>query len=362
MQIETIKRVLLQDSDEADDTQKGAVLLRLYAIIMCIYLLAVLVTFSGVGQIFILKTAGPCFAMYCLSLYMTYKTTVRNASIVTFMTTVFLAVIMVYLLGWDCGVQHFLFALVVFCFLINAQFIKTNIAATVALCICRIILYFYSKMNIPWYVMNDTVSVVLQILNTVTIFALMIMMIAIFSQNAIETDKKLMLYNEKLQKLASLDPLTKLRNRRSILQYINECVDQYQQGTISHITLAMGDVDHFKKINDTYGHEIGDLVLKQVANAFDEFMQGKGCVGRWGGEEFLFVFPNYDGEATFAQMNDLQKIIKKLPSVSDAHAIKVTVTWGVEEYSDMDGISATLNVADRKLYKGKEAGRDRIIY
>lgn len=175
-------------------------------------------------------------------------------------------------------------------------------------------------------------------------------------------DRKLVEYNEKLEQLASQDPLTGLRNRRSTLQYVEHCVRQYENAASIALSVAIGDIDHFKLVNDNYGHENGDLILKQVSNIFTEFMKGKGCVGRWGGEEFLLVFPGMNGDEAMAQLSRLQHMIRTMPSISDEEHITVTMTWGLEEYSERNGVAETINKADKKLYIGKEAGRDRIIY
>lgn len=362
MQRKKLKDFLFKDVQNENETKKGAVLLRLYSMIMCIYLLAVLLTFIWVGKIFILSIAIPCFAVFCLSVYMTYSDRTRYASWSTFVATMLWILSMVHLLGWDCGVQHFLFVLVAYCFILNTRSQKANVGIAVGLCLCRIGLYFYTKGHIPEFVMDGLVSSVLQILNTVTIFTLFVVMIGAFSKDANEMDRKLVVYNEKLKEMASVDPLTGLRNRRSILQYADKCVSQYNKGMSLALSVAIGDIDHFKQINDTYGHENGDIVLRQVSNIFMEFMKGKGYVGRWGGEEFLFVFPGLNGDEALVQLSKLQQQIRNMPSISEKENITVTMTWGLEEYSDRSGLAATINEADKKLYIGKEAGRDRVIY
>lgn len=89
-----------------------------------------------------------------------------------------------------------------------------------------------------------------------------------------EMEQKLVQYNEKLHKLASLDPLTGLLNRRSMREYLEKRIKAYNDGHVESMALAIGDIDYFKKINDTYGHECGDIVLKK-AGCFVYGMYGR---------------------------------------------------------------------------------------
>lgn len=112
----------------------------------------------------------------------------------------------------------------------------------------------------------------------------------IFTKDAQKMEQKLVRYNTKLQKLASVDALTGLWNRRSMWEYIRAVEYDYEVGNAGFVSIAIADIDFFKKINDTYGHDAGDKVLKAVAGLFMDKMKTYGRVCRWGGEESCLYF------------------------------------------------------------------------
>ena len=172
---------------------------------------------------------------------------------------------------------------------------------------------------------------------------------------------KLQEYNQELRKMADLDPLTKLMNRRSVTEDLNALIKNYRNNG-NPVSISIGDIDLFKKINDTYGHDCGDYVLKEISEMFVKFMEGKGIVGRWGGEEFLFIFSQMNGDDAFNELENLREQIECRDLCFNAHHIKITMTFGLEEFCIQDGIEDTIKGADEKLYLGKESGRNKVVY
>lgn len=175
------------------------------------------------------------------------------------------------------------------------------------------------------------------------------------------SEEKILKYSRKLERLATTDPLTKLQNRRGMINHIEELVSGNQTAG-NMLTVAIGDIDFFKHINDTYGHDAGDYVLETIAKIMNEFMESKGMVARWGGEEFLFSFENINGDYAFEEMSKLLHLIERYEFSFNGTPIKVTMTFGLEEYDDNLGVDKVISKADEKLYMGKEQGRNRVIY
>ena len=160
-----------------------------------------------------------------------------------------------------------------------------------------------------------------------------------------------------LERMASTDQLTGLINRRELLRLIEREMTVFKRYK-NDLTIAMIDIDHFKKINDTYGHLEGDNVLIQVAQTLSETMREADLVGRYGGEEFLIVMP-------FTSSEDAHVIIERCRSnVEDLiigdFKIKVTISAGISAIVN-DDAEATIALADENLYKAKMAGRNRIV-
>lgn len=164
-----------------------------------------------------------------------------------------------------------------------------------------------------------------------------------------------------LQKLISNDPLTGLFNRRAGRAELAKCIDRASGTNSEYVTVALGDIDFFKTVNDRYGHECGDLVLVTVAEMFTEHIKEQGCAIRWGGEEFLLIYQKDEKDA-LAELETLQKELEDYIFEYEEHRFRVTMTFGLVQYMPGQTIDELVKAADDLLYLGKEGGRNRIIF
>ncbi len=162
-----------------------------------------------------------------------------------------------------------------------------------------------------------------------------------------------------LRRLIETDTLTELFNRRSGTRKIKGVIAKAEE-TGTPFCVSIGDIDFFKKVNDTYGHEAGDVVLKAVSNALREHMLTCGFVARWGGEEFLLVFDHNDLDDSTASLNALLEKIRALEIPYGEQVIKVTMSFGVttDPTATYDKL---LRDADTNLYVAKTNGRNRVV-
>ena len=155
------------------------------------------------------------------------------------------------------------------------------------------------------------------------------------------------------------DALTFLPNRRQIIADLQREVnfsDRY--GT--PLAISMVDIDHFKKINDTYGHTTGDEVLRSLAGELRNHIRHPDTIGRYGGEEFLIVLPHSPLKAAMEQANRLCKYARSLLIKAGEHEIAVTISLGIAQYQiHNEDWESLLNRADRALYQAKNNGRDQ---
>lgn len=163
-----------------------------------------------------------------------------------------------------------------------------------------------------------------------------------------------------LREMVERDMLTKLYSRR-----IGEIkLKEVQTEALEHGTsfsVAIGDIDFFKKFNDTYGHDCGDRVLKEVASIISRKMMGKGFAVRWGGEEFLIIYENADLEAAKKQLEELREEIIAQKLQYNDETLSITMTFGVVEGSKDADIAQSIKCADDLLYQGKMNGRNQIV-
>ena len=164
---------------------------------------------------------------------------------------------------------------------------------------------------------------------------------------------------EEKRKLAATDFLTKLDNRRSLDTVVPSMI-KYAKDMGRSLAVAMIDIDHFKAVNDTHGHGIGDEVLKYISTILkDSFRQGD-LIVRNGGEEFCVILDNIDKEKSIQVLELLRKKIETTPFKDEKITINITVSIGLF-YGLKDTIDEMLHEADLKLYKAKDEGRNRLV-
>lgn len=161
---------------------------------------------------------------------------------------------------------------------------------------------------------------------------------------------------ERLKQLATTDTLTGIYNRRYFDEALESEINRSARFS-TPFTLIMFDIDHFKRINDTFGHQSGDLVLVQLAQVVRRAIRTTDLFARWGGEEFIILCPNCDLEAGRLLAEKLRMLIKQQQFADAGH---VTCSFGVACHAHGDGMDSMLKKVDRCLYHAKASGRNRV--
>jgi diguanylate cyclase (GGDEF)-like protein/PAS domain S-box-containing protein len=169
------------------------------------------------------------------------------------------------------------------------------------------------------------------------------------------------LLQSKLREQAIRDPLTNVFNRR----YLEETLERELSRAAREnypVCIIMIDLDHFKRVNDTYGHEAGDLVLKAIAEALTEQCRRGDFACRYGGEEFVIVMPNITLETAYARAENLRQALTLLSVPYEYYNLSVTISMGIACYPENGQTrESILRAADQAMYAAKEAGRDHIL-
>jgi len=160
-----------------------------------------------------------------------------------------------------------------------------------------------------------------------------------------------------LREQATKDSLTKLWNRRSIFEFLDQTLLRARR-EVSRVSVLMVDADHFKLINDTYGHFTGDQVLAEVAARFAHLMRIYDFAGRYGGEEFVIVLPGCSLADALKRAEDFRRAIVENPMLTDSGPVTVTCSFGVAEDSGTASAEELIHKADEALYCAKKAGRN----
>lgn len=257
-------------------------------------------------------------------------------------------------MGYSAGYHFYCASLIPLSFYMEylAHVLKTRKVNALLMSAVLVIIYLactsYTLINGPVYEVDPVFTFRCMIGNALGVFCFLIGYTNLVNKLVRSSE-------EQLSEVALKDQLTELFNRHYIMTYMEEL---YQKMP-SDQWAAMIDIDDFKDINDTYGHHGGDYVLMTLAHIMREVCEG--CViARWGGEEFLVVA---DGATQNSKMLEtLRRTINETTFAFDEQTIPVSVTIGVSVYEEGQSIDQWIRSADRKLYVGKNNGKNQVVY
>jgi diguanylate cyclase (GGDEF)-like protein len=257
-------------------------------------------------------------------------------------------------LGYDYGFHLYCFSMIPTMFVAEYMSYKLKKRSLWAFNVSILIAFFYlictgyvASFGPVYEVNSKTASAFFWIFNAMTVFGFLIFYSKYLIYSIIKSE-------EKLSEIAHSDRLTQLYNRHYMLQQL-EAVCEMDKDCF----LAMADIDFFKKINDTYGHNAGDEVLKNVSSIIKS--ECSECIiARWGGEEFL-IFSASELSNGKEMLESLRKKIEETIIEFDNHSIHTTVTIGMAIKKSGQTVELWIQEADNKLYTGKNNGRNRVI-
>ena len=351
-------QLICKDTGGQNESPILIAVVRILTLTMIVYSLANSILFVVASHI-----SGIIFCLMCMVIFIAifalsyYRGTFVSYCILN--VCILLWVIAnVHMFGWGIGVQTYIFVLVVFCFFAKYKHTPAKIVYIMVLLALRLYLYFYCQTNSPSISITPEMNNLFQLVNSVAIFWSLSLTAYFFSTDTQALEGKLMEYNEQLKRQASIDPLTGLNNRRSTMEYLEQLLENAED----QISICLCDIDFFKRVNDTYGHDIGDVVLQKIAETFRKELPQGSFISRWGGEEFLLIFPHSNGDEANYALSILRSEIKAIVFDGGSESFSVSMTFGLVEYDFHSDLTTILKEADEKLYHGKESGRDRIIY
>ncbi len=168
------------------------------------------------------------------------------------------------------------------------------------------------------------------------------------------------LYHEEIYRLTTVDGLTQIFNKRYLLETLEREISRCRRYGRA-LSMLLLDIDHFKQVNDTYGHLAGDFVLKQLASLIKGRVRREDVFGRYGGEEFALIVPELELPGAASVAEKLRQLVEEQNFIFEDQYIPLTVSVGVAEAAGMDlEMADLLKAADARLYEAKSAGRNRV--
>lgn len=163
-----------------------------------------------------------------------------------------------------------------------------------------------------------------------------------------------------LESTARTDYLTSLLNRRAMMQRLEQEVSRFKRQN-QPFSIVMIDLDYFKAINYTYGHPAGDQLLIQISDLLRLGVRDTDEIARWGGEEFMILFPDTDFDMAVELAHRLNKCVVKKEFKIEGNSVKITASFGVALYSGQQHLQNLLKEVDDCLYEAKERGRNLVV-
>lgn len=266
-------------------------------------------------------------------------------------------------LGWQFGFAQYIIAIIpvgfYICYTLSINRRKMTIAtisavfSAVAFLVCKFISFFGEPVV---SLDNVVLELALYVFNSVCTFSFLIIFSLVFLFEIKLSSNQLKHQNAILDKLASTDPLTGLYNRRSMDVFLTQAVE-----TDSNFALIMCDIDDFKKVNDTYGHDFGDVVLKGVAGITAGQVKEQGYVCRWGGEEILILLNNASEESSFRIAENIRRNVANRVFDLNEKWIHCSLTLGIALHNSEEAVEDTITRADYNLYCGKRNGKNVVV-
>ncbi len=354
-----LRQLLNKETIHENESKKMPVLIRKLCLVLIAYFACNVLALAIMGQVVAMAGNFVFGLLYFVILIQSYRVHKLTTVWSFILITAIWGFTMLCLFGFNSSFQVFpAFLIIIFFFAINEHFAAKVIFSVILFGIYMFMFNLFGDTD-PFldpgmagqkYIRDATMFVVLLCI-CISVYT--------FSNESQSLEGKLIEYNKKLKEKANTDPLTGLNNRGMAMEYLEDFARKADEMICS---ICICDIDHFKRVNDSYGHDIGDLVLKAVARVLMNCTVDKGFVARWGGEEFFIAFPNMNGDDAVSVLYTIQSELRKTVVMSGDQKIRVTLTYGLTEYDKNMPLNQNIKDADNKLYMGKEQGRDRIMY
>ena len=357
--LEDIKSIFTKDTASEGESAKLLIVFRLliasiflYALVGVIYCICISRMDAALGFVAFM-------IIYGLMFICSYYAKTAPLIIISHLISLCCVIGAFLLLGPSVSVQNFFVVLVVMCFFseYGHYFIKGIFTVLVFCAYYFLQAHFSHVIGIMPFQLSD--KMFFEFMNISVSFWCIAIVCYVYSKDSQHLEGKLIEYNKILQQQASTDTLTGLHNRRSANDFIEKLIKKNDE---KGFCVCMCDIDFFKKVNDSYGHDIGDRVLAGVAQSLVDNVTEDCLVSRWGGEEFLIVFPNMNGDEARSILDKIRSRIKKMEFDTGTKVFSITITYGLAEYGFDGNAEAVVKEADDKLYIGKENGRDQIVF
>ena len=276
----------------------------------------------------------------------------RLAALLLFVEVTAHAVLAVHILGWHSGFHYYLIPVIPFLMFHDQLATRTVVIGSTFVAALYVVLRATTFELEPSWIRPDVMMWV-GYLNILVPFLALAVISIYFRFASLDVERRMAM-------LAMTDALTKLPNRRRMREILEAERVRFARGGRT-FGIILGDVDGFKQINDTQGHECGDHALRELAAVLRSVLRAQDAVARWGGEEFLFLLPETDLAGAQTAAEKLRAAVERAGLTYGGKPLTLTMTFGVAVFSPDASVDDCLRYADEALYVGKEHGKNRVV-
>lgn len=330
-----------------------ALLLRSACVLALVVHIAFAALFYQNGAMEMVRFNVGSVCCFMLAAWLIKRQRVATAMILMGTEVVLHAITAVIVLGWDTGFHYYLILTIPVILASAFTNWRIKVILSTAVTLTYVVIDLRYRNALPMHFLDRTTLASLHTFNLVTVLTVLSGLTTIYVRLINQAEAR-------LHELATTDSLTGLMNRRCMM----DALEREQARRVRKpgpMALMLVDIDHFKKLNDTWGHNMGDWALKAVSKVLKEGVRDMDFVARWGGEEFLIVLPLADVDAAWPVAERLRLMVSQVTYHSPKHPLRVTVTMGLTAFGLDEDVDAVIQRADAALYKGKSEGRDRVV-
>lgn len=327
-------------------------------------LFGIMMGWLHIMPLFWYNLAVTVFYIY-LAMVLSVKEKYLTIYITMFVEIMFYASMATMFVGWSWGFMLYTVGLIPASFYLSYTLpgmerrVSIPVLTSMGVGICYIAVDLAARYNKPLYSVGIPESVVscFHYFNTTLIFVMLVTFSTLFALELRYMQRLTERKNDRLEEIAYYDPLTGLLNRRSMDKYLRAALNKATQE--KPFCLLMVDIDDFKKVNDTYGHDFGDRVLKAVSTLISENVRETDYICRWGGEEFLILLrTSMEYAKQIAEY--IRCSVEEEKVCNDAVQIHISITIGIAQYYVGATVQALIQEADERLYYGKRHGKNQV--
>ena len=296
-----------------------------------------------------------CF-FYAGVYYLTKKNYFRTTVVATHLEICLFVIVSCYYLGWELGFSLYLIALTALVYFCPFKRNYVPYLFSFIEIIIFLLIKAYTLHYSPILICNANTITLFYFFNSIASFTAILYAAFISRVSAVLKEQTLTEENSLLDELVNHDALTHLWSRRHLINQFETVIH-----TDIPVTIVMTDVDNFKHINDTYGHDCGDYILSELATLLRSINSPDAGICRWGGEEFILMFHQSNIDAVIRLVENIRATVSGYAFQYRGQPLHITMTFGISTSMEADSLDELVRIADKRMYYGKQSGKNTVI-